>query len=159
MAVHKLPSAPPPFVNLFRRTGSARGVPEPLWPYRFEVKVPWRDLDAAGHVNNAVYLSYLESARTEAFLRLRQGARVQDLDIILARVAIDYRSPANFGEVLVVTVAPTRVGESSFTLRYDVRETATGRLVAEAESVQVMFDYAANAKKRIPDDVRAKLAG
>lgn len=134
-------------------------MPEPLWPYRHELTVPWRDLDAAGHVNNAVYLSYMETARAEAYMRLKgPSRRIEDLDIILARTSIDYRSPANLHEVLVVSVTPARVGESSFTLRYDIREKATGRLVAEAESVQVLFDYAANAKKRIPDDLRAKLA-
>lgn len=128
-----------------------------LWPYRHELKVPWRDLDAAGHVNNAVYLTYMETARTEAYLRLREGTRPQDLDIILARTCVDFRSPANFGESLVVEVTPGRVGESSFVLGYVIREKSTGRLVAEGESVQVAFDYAKQQKKRIPDGIRAKL--
>ena len=121
------------------------------------IPLRWVDLDAQGHVNNAVYLSYMEAARTEAYLRFRPGTRPEDLDIILARTTIDYRSPANLGETLVVEVNPGRVGESSFVLTYAIREKSSGRLVAEGESVQVAFDYAAQQKKRVPDDVRAKL--
>jgi acyl-CoA thioester hydrolase len=131
------------------------------WPVAHEVTVPWRDLDAAGHVNNAVYLSYMEAARVEAYFRAAgrdpSTAKPEDLDIILARTTIDYRSPATFAEVVRVSVWPTRVGDSSFALRYEMREKRSGRLVAEAESVQVCFDYAAQRKKRVPERLRAAL--
>lgn len=131
---------------------------EPLrWPFVVEHTVPWHELDAAGHVNNAVYLSYFEMARTAAYMRMREGSRWQDLDIILARTEIDYRSPATFHEVLQIRVFPGEVGRSSFGLRYEVREKATGRLVAEGTSVQVCFDYATQAKKAVPEKVRAAL--
>lgn len=127
------------------------------WPYEHEVRVIWRDLDAAGHVNNAVYFTYFESARAEVFLRLRGGKRWQDLDIILARTSCDYRSAATMGEVLVVKVTPTKVGSTSFGFRYEVRARTDGRLVAEGDSVQVMYDYAAGRPKAIPPELRARL--
>jgi acyl-CoA thioester hydrolase len=131
---------------------------EPVrWPFVVEHRVPWHELDAAGHVNNAVYLSYFETARTEVYMRLRGGSRWQDLDIILARTEIDYRAPAFFHETLEIRVWPGPVGRSSFGLRYEVREKATDRLVAEGTSVQVCFDYARNEKKPVPDEVRAAL--
>lgn len=134
--------------------------PSPFsWPFVVEHKVPWHELDAAGHVNNAVYLSYFEMARTQAYMAVRGGSRWQDLDIILARTEIDYRSPAFFHEVLRILVWPGRVGASSFDLRYEVREKESGRLVAEGTSVQVCFDYARNAKKPVPPEVRAALSG
>lgn len=128
------------------------------WPYEHEVRVTWRDLDAAGHVNNAVYFTYMETARTECFLRLRGGKAWQELDIILARISCDFRSQATMGDTLAVRIWPTKVGSSSFGMRYEIRERATERLVAEGESVQVMFDYKAGKSKPIPDDVRARLA-
>lgn len=133
--------------------------PVTSWPFRLEIKVPWRDLDAAGHVNNAVYLSYMETARCEAYFALTGGRRAEDLDIILARASVDFRSPASMHEVLVVEVRPGRVGASSFALHYTIREKETGRLVAEGESVQVCFDYEAQSKKPVPDALRARLAG
>lgn len=129
-----------------------------LWPFTLEIKVPWHDLDAAGHVNNARYFSYFEVARTELYMRLRTGSRWQDLDIILARTCCDFRSPAAFHEVLVVEVTPGEVGRTSFGLRYRITEKQSGRLVAEGDSVQVCFDYGRNEKKPIPDAVRAALA-
>ena len=141
-----------------RTSRDAAGVSEPLrWPFVLEHKVPWHELDAAGHVNNAVFVSWFEMARTEAYMRMRGGSRWQDLDIILARTEIDYRSPAFFHEVLEVRVWPGEVGRSSFGLRYEVREKTTDRLVAEGKSVQVCFDYAKGEKKPIPGEVRAAL--
>lgn len=130
-----------------------------FWPFRYNVRVVWRDLDAAGHVNNAVYLTYMESARTAAYYAMTGGQEPRDLDIILARATIDFRSPASLHDDLVVEVRPGRVGSTSFVLVYDVREARTGRLVAEGESVQVAFDYAKNQKRPISEPLRAKLTG
>lgn len=128
------------------------------WPVEVEIKVPWRDVDAAGHVNNAVYFSYMETARAEAFLRARgAGRRWQDVDMILARAEADFRSAATFGDTLVVRTWPTRVGASSFALAYEMRDKATGRLVLEGASVQVMFDYAKQEKKPVPPELRRAL--
>lgn len=137
----------------------------PLWPVSVEIVVPWRDLDAAGHVNNAVYSSYLETARVKAWFHAKgiDASKVRDpigeLDIIFAHVSIEFRSQARFGETLVVSVRPGKVGTSSFQLLYDIRCKEDGRLVAEAESVQVCWDWPKQAKKPVPDDVRRRLAG
>lgn len=128
-----------------------------FWPYKTEVQVPWRDLDAAGHVNNAVYFSYMESCRAEAWLRMRGGETVEHLDIILAHTSCDYRSPATFRETLEVTCWPTRVGQTSFALSYRITDKRTKRLVAEGKSIQLTFDYATQTKKPIPEDVRKQL--
>ena len=129
-----------------------------FWPFVYDVRVEWRDLDAAGHVNHAVYLTYLESARTAAYFALMGGRRAADLDIILARAVVDYRSAATLHDALAVEVRPGRVGATSFTLEYAIRDKKDGRVVVEAETVQVCFDYAANEKKPVPDELRAKLA-
>ncbi|HWH08684.1 MAG TPA: thioesterase family protein [Candidatus Thermoplasmatota archaeon] len=128
------------------------------WPVEVEIKVPWRDVDAAGHVNNAVYFSYMETARAEAFLRARgAGRRWQDVDMILARAEADFRSAATFGDTLLVRTWPTRVGGSSFALGYRILDKATGRVVLEGASVQVMYDYAQQRKKPVPEPLRAAL--
>lgn len=128
-----------------------------FWPYRYELDVVWRDLDAAGHVNNAVYVTYMESARTACYLAMRGARGHAELDIILARVAVDFRSAASMGERLVVEILPARVGESSFGLTYRIVEKASGRLVCEGESVQVAYDYAKQQKKPLDANLRAKL--
>lgn len=128
-----------------------------FWPFRIRIDVEWRDLDAAGHVNNAVYLSYMETARVRAYFALTGGQAAKDLDIILARATVDFRSPATLGETIEVEVRPGRVGETSFVLAYTLRDAASGRIVAEGESVLVSFDYARQTKRPVPDALRARL--
>ncbi len=128
-----------------------------FWPFLYEVKVEWRDLDAAGHVNNAVYLSYMESARIAAYFSLTGGVRAPDLDIILASASVDFRSAATFGDDLIVEVRPGKVGETSFTLAYRIVETKSTRLIAEGSSVCVAYDYAAGAKKPLSPLLRDAL--
>lgn len=129
-----------------------------FWPFRYDVRVEWRDLDAAGHVNHAVYLTYMESARTAAYFALSGGKGAAQLDIILARAEVDYRSAATLHDDLAVEVRPGRVGGSSFTLHYTITQKKDGRVVVEGETVQVCYDYAKNEKKKVPEALRAKLA-
>ena len=114
--------------------------------------VRFRDLDAMGHVNNAVFATYLEQARI-AFLS-PNGAQVEDM--ILARLEIDFRSPAEVGETIEITVTPTRVGTKSFDLEYVVR--AGDRVVAEAKTVLVAYDYAHARSVEIPNQWKERLA-
>src|SRR5262249_41163095 len=118
----------------------------------FSERVRFSDLDGMGHVNNAVYLTYVEEARI-AFLK-PLGPTYDDL--ILARSEIDYRSPLSDGEEAEIGVRCTRLGRSSFDLKYQLR--AGGRLVAEAKSVQVAYDYELSAPAPIPDEWRERLA-
>ncbi len=85
--------------------------------------VRFRDVDAMGHVNNAVFLTYLEEARIAYLLPF--GAEVEHM--ILARVEIDFRAPLRTGDELEIGVRPTSVGTKSFGLEYEVRCRGHGR--------------------------------
>ncbi len=114
--------------------------------------VRFRDLDAMGHVNNAVFATFLEQARI-AFLS-PQGAEVANM--ILALLEIDFRSPAEVGETIEISVRPTRVGRKSFELSYELH--TGGRLVAEAKTVLVAYDYEQAQAVDIPDEWKERLA-
>ena len=116
-----------------------------------------RDLDGVGHVNNATLVSYLEDARNTYLLESRGKDKLADFDFVLARTEIDYRSPALFGERLVVLLRPTRVGNKSFDLDYVIREVSSGRLVVEAMTVQVAYDYARRQAVSVSPELRAVL--
>ncbi len=127
------------------------------FPLVVPVQVRFRDLDALGHVNNAVYLSYLEMARV-AYVQSRFGlSHPRDFSFILARVEIDYKSPVTLGERLMVGIGVSHVGQRSFRFAYEIREASSGRLVAQAETVQVMYDYQAQKPIAIPDEIRRVL--
>src|SRR6266511_3216141 len=114
--------------------------------------VRFRDLDSLGHMNNAVYATFLEQARI-AFLS-RYGAETENM--ILARLEIDFRSPAEVGETIEIAVTPSRVGTKSFDLEYVMR--AGERVVAEAKTVLVAYDYATARSVELPDAWKERLA-
>ena len=129
----------------------------PDFAFSTRLSVRFRDCDPMGHVNNAVYLTYLEVARVE-FWREATGTNLgPGLSIILARVACNYRAPAKPGDELEVRCNIGDIGRSSFTMVYEVVNAATGQLLADAESVQVAYDYSANRSVPIPADVRPVL--
>jgi acyl-CoA thioester hydrolase len=128
----------------------------PIFSHRLEVR--FRDCDPMGHVNNAVYLTYLEQARFAHWRSLKDFSAGRDIPgVILARAEIDFRKPARYGDLLEVRIGIAAIGRTSFTYQYEIADAA-GDLVAAARTVLVMFDYAANRPMAIPDDIRAQLA-
>jgi acyl-CoA thioester hydrolase len=125
--------------------------------FEHEIDVRFRDCDAMGHVNNAVYLTYLEQARVESWQRMTGGLAGFPRNVILARVEIDYRAPATLGDRLVVRLRVAAVGRTSFTLDCEIRNARTGQTVASARTVQVMYDYETRRPVEIPVEVRARL--
>ena len=112
-------------------------------------RVRFRDCDAMGHVNNAVYSTYLEEARIAVLGDL--------IGFILARVEIDFRSELRNGEDVEVKTRCSRIGTKSFDLEHVI--SADGRVVAEARSVLVSYDYELGASIPVPDALRAHLQG
>ncbi|HSE82033.1 MAG TPA: thioesterase family protein [Gaiellaceae bacterium] len=126
--------------------------------YRFVLprEVEFRDIDAAGHVNNAVYLTYLETARIRYLVEVLGAGFANEIALILARIAVDFRSPAQFPEALEVGARVTRLGTTSFDMEHEIRG-GDGRLVLEATSVLVAYDYEANAPMPVPQRWRTRL--
>jgi acyl-CoA thioester hydrolase len=115
------------------------------WTIREHVR--FRDCDAMGHVNNAVFSTYLEQARI---------AVVGGLDtFILARVEIDFRAELHTGEDIEVRSRCTHIGTKSFDLTHEI--WAGDRKVADAKSVMVGYDYAVGASAPLTDDQRRRL--
>jgi acyl-CoA thioester hydrolase len=121
-------------------------------PFVHRESVRFRDLDSLGHVNNAVYATYLEQARI-AFLK---PIGATQLDMILARLEIDFRAQVGLGDDVEVEVRPAGVGTKSFSLDYTVR--VGKRIVAEAKSVLVAYDYAEERSVEVPARWREALA-
>ena len=117
--------------------------------------VRFRDLDGMGHVNNAVFLTFMESARI-AFLAAYGAGDNPQQSLILARAEVDFRSPIAFGEKVEVGVRTSRVGTKSFELEYQIQ--ADGRLAAEGKSVLVGYDYRGGTSVEIPAEWREWLA-
>jgi acyl-CoA thioester hydrolase len=117
------------------------------FPFVHRERVRFRDCDPMGHVNNAVYSTYLEQARIGVLGGLSE--------FILARVEIDFRAELRAGEEIEVRTRCGRVGTKSFDLDHELR--TDGRVVAEARSVLVAYDYEQGRSIEVPDAVRARL--
>src|SRR5687767_1853285 len=91
-----------------------------LYPYKVTIEVSFRDLDAMGHVNNAVYLSYMETARIKFLVDLLAVTSLHDLPVIMAEATCTFKSPAFFGEQLTVGVGISRFGSKSFDMTYRI---------------------------------------
>jgi acyl-CoA thioester hydrolase len=133
------------------------GIITPRMPeFSIRFKPVWRDQDALGHVNNAVYSTWLENAR-EAWWRSVAGEYTL-FPFLLARTEIDFRAPVTWRDPIVLTVRVTKVGNSSFELTYSI-DTEDARHVADAKTVLVMYDHEAKKTVTINDELRSKLNG
>jgi acyl-CoA thioester hydrolase len=125
--------------------------------HRTTLQVRFRDIDAFGHVNNAVFFSYVELARIRYLLDVLQPERPFDeLPLILARVELDFRSPIAFGEEVVVETRLARVGRSSFDMVHRMTAGAERRLVGDVQTVLVTYDYASAQPIPVPDEWRRR---
>jgi acyl-CoA thioester hydrolase len=125
----------------------------------FELRPRFRDTDAMGHINNAVYITYLEVARQEYWRTLDDTQDYRRVPFILASVTCDFRSEALVSEVLEIAMRCEWIGTKSFAFRYEIRERRSKRLVAEATTVQVCYDYTRKESIVVPDSLRRALEG
>ncbi len=147
------------------------------FPFQRPIEVRFGDTDAMGHVNNAVYLTYLEAARVSYFeaATARDFFDVGDVttghlpgtesgvgprhrwSFILAEARVIYRAPAYFGETLTIETRTCRIGRSSMTMEYRITapdsRIAPARLVAVGDSVMVTYDYTHHRPTPLPAEL------
>jgi acyl-CoA thioester hydrolase len=117
------------------------------------VEIRWKDVDAFGHVNNAVYATYLEECRDE-WLDAALGDGEAAWDFVIARLAIDFRRELRLEDDAVeVRCRLERIGTSSVTTREEI--VARGELAAEAESVLVARDRERGGSRPLSEAERA----
>jgi acyl-CoA thioester hydrolase len=125
--------------------------------YERRIEIRWADLDASRHVNNAVYLTYLEDVRT-GWIERALGGSANVWDFVLARIEVDYRRELTLADVAVVASCGLgRLGRSSIRTKERV-VTESGELAAEAEAVVVARDPETGASRPLTDPERAALS-
>ncbi|MBN1219680.1 MAG: acyl-CoA thioesterase [Anaerolineae bacterium] len=125
-----------------------------IWP----IEVRFRDLDAFGHVNNAVILTYVETARLRYLLDLdlrQPGGGWNNIPFILAHLNCDFRKPVHYGQTVEVGSRTVEIRRSS--LKMEHRVEADGELVAEGYGIIVHYDYPAGCSVPILPELRAKI--
>ena len=122
--------------------------------FEHRVSLRWRDVDALGHVNHAVFLTYLEEGRDAFYVQVLG----RDPHYVVARVEIDLRAEVRYADrQLRVRIEVERVGTTSLTTRETVL-TAAGVTAAEARVVTVLWDTGARKPVAFAADEHARLA-
>ena len=115
--------------------------------YQSKQYVRWDDLDAFGHVNNAVYLTYAQEARF---------AWSGILEMVVARAEVDFIAPIYDGDTFLdIELWVSAIGNSSFTMTYEIK--MKGELVARVKTVQVTVEMSTKKSQPIGDEQRAFL--
>ena len=126
------------------------------FPVKWEHHVAWGEMDAFGHVNNANYLRWFESARIAYFEKIQMSIGAKDSSPwipILARATVDFRKPVTYPDVVTIEASVVKLGNTSFTMNYRAVSAALG-LAAEGEAIVVLLDPA-GLKMRLPEALRS----
>jgi acyl-CoA thioester hydrolase len=122
--------------------------------FEHQVSLRWRDVDALGHVNHAVFLTYLEEGRDAFYVQVLG----RDPHYVVARVEIDLRAEIGYADrQLRVRIEVERVGTTSLTTREAIL-TPAGVTAAEARVVTVLWDASARKPMAFAADERTRLA-
>ena len=127
----------------------------PAKVFETDIQLRFRDTDAMGHVNNATVVSSLETGPCPVLRRADGRERVEDIRFILAEVSCRYRIPILLQDRVLMRMQITDVTRSSFRFRCDVFDPRDGRVFVEAETMQVMYDYAAKRPVSVDPDFLA----
>ncbi|HYM60183.1 MAG TPA: thioesterase family protein [Thermoanaerobaculia bacterium] len=119
--------------------------------------VIFRDLDYFGHVNNAVFLTYFEVARTRLWFTLNGGTKPGDISFIVARAEVDFLRQIGMEPIEILV----RIGEmrtTSIDFVYEIRRAGDSHAAATGKIVVVLFDWATQSKVRVSDELRQRVA-
>jgi YbgC/YbaW family acyl-CoA thioester hydrolase len=124
----------------------------------FETPIPIRfsDIDAMGHVNNALTLTLLEQGRMAFYAEVVGVRRIEEIDFVIAESACRYKTPIQLHDTVRMRLHITDVSRSSFRFRYLLFDPDDGRVFTEAETVQVTYDYVAGRPKPVSPEFLAK---
>ncbi len=127
--------------------------------HEFPIDVRWGEMDALGHVNNVVYLSYFEAARVEwlASIGHKTGSTVSGP--VVLQTTCTYKVPVVYPCQVKVVTRLQKVGNSSFTLSQNIYNRGSGeRLYTESVTICVWVDRASGKSLRVPDVIRRALS-
>lgn len=126
--------------------------------YRTELDIRFTDLDMMGHVNNAVYFTYMEIGRAK-YWRQAINWDWKKMGIVIGHASIDYMAPVHWGDELSIYVRTSRIGTTSFDLEYILvkKQHQQEIICSRSKTVCVVYDYHSKKPARIPERERNKM--
>jgi acyl-CoA thioester hydrolase len=123
------------------------------WKHHIEVDVRFADVDMFDHVNNAKYLTYVESARVAYYTEVTGLTDPRTFNMTVARAEIDFLAPAFYGQRLHVLSRASRIGTKSWTLEHEIRDAKSGETLARASTVNVYFHHETGKSHPLPSEI------
>jgi acyl-CoA thioester hydrolase len=124
--------------------------------YRLDIRVVFHDIDYYRHVNNAMYVTYMETARID-YCAVAFGKPLgSPQNVIMASQRFDYERQAQYDDRLVMGVRTSRIGTKSLDFTYELWRA--GERIGHGLSTLVAFDYEANHSIAVPDEWRRRIA-
>jgi acyl-CoA thioester hydrolase len=122
--------------------------------YSTPIELRFSDLDAYGHVNSAVYFTYLETARVKLFNDFFREVSQHGIFTLVARAECEFKIPITLYDEVIVTLWMAKTGRSSFDLEYRLHNS-NEKTYATARTTMVCFDSIKNKTVAIPDKIKA----
>tara|TARA_Y100000589_G_C27182013_1_gene641180 strand:- start:2282 stop:2722 length:441 start_codon:yes stop_codon:yes gene_type:complete len=136
------------------------------WPIKTELPIQWGEMDAFNHVNNVVYIRWFETSRIELFrkmwgdddVNLQEILKGDGVGPILANFNINYNSPLFYPDTAFVFTKISAIGNSSFGVDHILKSKNNGdKVIAEANSTVVMFNFSKNVTSKLSFDQKETL--
>jgi acyl-CoA thioester hydrolase len=127
---------------------------EKRWVYSAQVVTRWSDMDAFSHVNNSVYLTYFEEARVQWWHSLKFQMRNLKTGPIIAAAQCNFLRPILNPGLLRVELYLTPGRRTSYTIHYEIKDTAATILYAEGSTVVVWLDYETGKPIELPEEIK-----
>ncbi|RWU10320.1 acyl-CoA thioesterase [Pedobacter chitinilyticus] len=129
-----------------------------IFKYRTDLEMRFTDLDMMGHVNNAMYFTYMEIGRTKYWTQAIQWDW-KKTGVVIGQASINYLKPLHLGDKISIYVRTSRIGNTSFDLEYMIVKMVNGEEVicSKGKTVCVVYDYETKSPVAIPDRERSKM--
>lgn len=129
-----------------------------IFKYRTELEMRFTDLDMMGHVNNAMYFTYMEIGRTKYWQQAIQWDW-KKTGVVIGKASNTYIKPLHLGDKISMYVRTSRIGNTSFDLEYMIIKTLNGEEIvcSKGKTTCVAYDYATKSPIKIPERERNKM--
>jgi len=126
--------------------------------HEISIPIAWGDMDALGHVNNALYFRYMESARVAFLIHVGIDRLANDAGpcamgtpgVILQSVQARFRRPVEYPDTLRITSFVADIASDRFTLAHEMHSVKLGQIACLGSGVIVAYDYARKTKTDLP---------
>ena len=119
---------------------------------KHEISTRWKDLDAFGHINNAVFLSYIEDARILFFKRW--NINLKEKSLIVASIKIDYIKQLEHPSEIIIGQKIVRLGKKSFDIQSAIFKKSSSKLICTSIVTSVCYDFINNKTVEIFDEIK-----